>query len=169
MFPQEQRLKKVKHDESGFKYLARPEEESIAWMKDILQTFTKPGIMVLDACAETLSFADDCLHFPKNERIVICWADPNYVTEVIMSYFWSLFDSRCVRSRKWNAMKKAQTSAKLYEKAAQSPDVRKPLDVREDPELFASIWTICPHIPYHLSTYLGEEELFKIRENFPAN
>lgn len=61
-----------------------------------------------------------------------------------------------------------RSSAELYIKALEVAVMRKRQNVQEVPEEPSLIHKSPPHILYHLSTYIDEEELFRKARNISA-
>lgn len=67
----------------------RLEEKSPVWLRDIVQRFTKPAILVVDAYAGTFSVIKVSMLLPKHKRVIGCAVDRSCVTEAMLQ--WVLF------------------------------------------------------------------------------
>lgn len=137
----------------------RLKSDNIAWMKNILKKFTTPGNLVVEAFAEVISVSNAYLLFPKQCRLTEYEVDPSCVTEVKPQLI--LINIKQVLREKLDidGDEHVCTSAKVYAKKVEAIDVHKSLNVWEVLEEYLPMQTISPHILYHLSTYIGKEEL----------
>lgn len=98
-------------------------------MRDIVKKGTKPGNLVMNAFAGTISFAMTCTLLPKHGRLLGCDVDPSCVAEEIPQ--WILLYARQVLRQASNSDEKeeARESAEMYVKAVEALEMRKRLDV----------------------------------------
>lgn len=68
--PQEEHVYKVKRGESVCNLLMRLEQKNAACMKDIVQKFTNPGDLVVDACVEMFSVTRACMPILKHRNLM---------------------------------------------------------------------------------------------------
>lgn len=74
---------KKKRRESGFKLLIVSGQKSTAWMKVLVQMFTKPENRVDNACNGTFSVAKSCTLLPKQRMFIKCLVDSSCATEAM--------------------------------------------------------------------------------------
>lgn len=68
-------------DASSRKKMARPEQKNVSLLRDIIRKFTKPGMLVVDTFAGTLSVAKACLSLEEHRKAVLCDKDPDVIRD----------------------------------------------------------------------------------------
>lgn len=79
--PQEERMYKRKRGEFGFILLICPDRRNTAFVKDIVKKYTKPGNLVVDACAGTFCVANGFMLLPKHRSFTGCKVDVSCMTK----------------------------------------------------------------------------------------
>lgn len=131
MLPQEEHLYKRKKGQSLFKLFMRPEQRNIASMKNIVQSFTKPWNLDVDAYLCTFSVAKACLLLPKHKIVTGYEENARCVTEV-MPQLILLYDRRLL-SKKYDIdlEEEVRSSAEMHVKIVEAIELQKHLDVWE--------------------------------------
>lgn len=80
---QKDHIYKRKRAKSGFNLLMGSEQKSAAWMKDIVQRFTRPVNLVVDACDGAFFITNQWKLLPKHRRCIGCEVDLSCVTEAV--------------------------------------------------------------------------------------
>lgn len=92
--PQKEGVYYMKQGKSCFKLSMKLEQKNTAWTKNILQTFTKPANLVVDAFAGNF-FCQDLLAPSEAQRIIGREINPSYGSEamlqLILIHAWQLF------------------------------------------------------------------------------
>lgn len=96
-----------------------PELKITAWMEDIVQKFSKPGNLVVDASAGTFSVATACTVLLKHRKVIGCGVDPGCMTEAMLQLI--LLYARQVLSTesKIDGKGEVRSLAKMYVKAGE--------------------------------------------------
>lgn len=133
-----------------------------------MQRFTKPGIPVVDACAETSSVTKGCMLLPKHRKFISCKVDPGCATGARLQLILLFGEILLSKELNIDGEEQVPSSAEMYMKAVESMEVRRRLRVWEVPEGIRPIQTFLPHILYHLTTYSGKEKLLRKAKNVTA-
>lgn len=88
-------------------------------MKHIIQKFTKPGTLVVDACAVTFAVAKACMLLVKHRRFIGCKEDSSCVNEaillLILLYARQLLSKASESDGEENVHRSAEVNATLVE------------------------------------------------------
>lgn len=84
-FSQKERVYKVNSRDSGFKLSMRPEKKNTVRMQSIVEKFTKPGSLVMNASAGTSCVAEACMLLPKKITFIGCEVDSHGLTEAMLA------------------------------------------------------------------------------------
>lgn len=152
---------KVKRKESRFWLSMRTERKDAVWIRCIVQKFTKSGNLVVDNCAGTSSVAKACMLLHKHARFIGCEAVSIYVNETMPQLILPNPQRVLLKKFDIDSEERARGSAKIYVRPVEAPAVQKRLDGWEVAEEHSSIHKFPSHMPYRLSTYLGEAELLR--------
>lgn len=91
--------------------------------------FAKPGSLIVDAYAGTLSVAKACVHFPNPRRFTGCKVNlscfPEAMPRLILLYNRKLLS----KQSDIDGQEQIRSSAEVYVKTVQVIDVQKRLDV----------------------------------------
>lgn len=159
---------KVKKDKSGSKLLVRLEQNNMRYMNNVVQKFTMPENLVMNACAGTFHVTKACTLFPKYRSFTAC-KDPICKNEamphMILLYAQQVLSTESDIEREEHVC----SSVEVHVKAIEASEVRKRLDVLEVPEQLLPMQTCRAYILYQLSMYFGREELFQKAKKIPVN
>lgn len=164
--PQKHRVNKLRKEKPGFMLLEHPEQKKAPWMKYIVQKSTKPGKLVMDTCAGTLSVDKACMLLSKHRKIIRRKVDPICMIEAILLLILLYPHQLLTKQSDIDEEEQVCSFAEMYVKVVEAMEVRKCLDVWEVPEGLLSRQKLLLHITYHLGMTFGEEKLLQKTQCF---
>lgn len=94
-------------------------------MKKIVQKFTKPGDLVMYACAGTLSATKACMNLLKHRKFIGCAVDPSCVTEMMTQLILPNAQELLSKESHIDGEGKVCSPAEVYVKTVEAIEVQK--------------------------------------------
>lgn len=123
-----------------------PERKNAGWMKYIVQKFTRPGNVVIDACAGTFSVAKACLLLPKYRLFIKHEVEPGCVAKEMMQMILLYARQVLIKESAIDGKREGRICAEVYVNAAETIELQKRLGTRKVAEGLPFMYMLLPYI-----------------------
>jgi len=142
--------------DNGRRLKLRPEQKNVSWMMDLVQKFTKPGMLVLDPFAGTLSVAKACLSLNKHRRFIVSDADAACVKVSLPSLVLVLAKQFLNEDSDLEGNEEELAAARVFVDGMARFQVREDLSEACGPPGFPAMQRLPPYVLQFLANFYGE-------------